>query len=225
MIIKVDHLNDSQAISACRQAGVSCLGIDVDFTAAERLEVLTSCNYSDVSFRFTLPDVGENQCVEICRSKRPFAAEFVGHFIPTPVTCRILLSFVTCIIFSGIDASHDTDSAWILSRYADLLDIKNAYFQVDLLEETDNAWKRLKCSELSDELDELTVSDINRIAQSHKLLLNVNYTTANVTAILQAFPNACGMALALESEDWRRSYSLEQIVNIVTKARALELGS
>jgi len=215
LIVKIDQLAERGDVEFCRQIGANYIGIPIaNASELERLAQLTGGDASDVSLRLDLREISEDESVKICRQQRPKSVDFVGHFVPSKATCDCLLSEGFELFFSNIEASYDTDPSWILSRYEELWGLERTSFQVDLLEQTEDAWRILR-DEVSDEYDELSIEDINSLSQQHNLVVNLNFTPRNICEIMRCLPRVLGVALSLETCGFRRSYSLEEVKEII----------
>ena len=184
------------------------------FTSSKGCSDYRDNDFSDVCFRFDLREITEEECMEVCREYCPLGLDFTGYQPPTKATCLKILSENFLVFFSNIIADYDTDPSWILSRYKDLLNLNNTFFQIDLIEQMDDAWCFLKHLN-SEDCNELTISDIINITLKHNIILNLNFTESNFSEILQAFPHICGVAFSLDQKSIRRSNTTQQIKNIL----------
>lgn len=223
-IIKIDHLESKKDVTICRDMGVNYLGISVsDSSIVRQIIQIIDNDFSDICLRFDLSDISEEECIEVCRCYQPRGVDFIGHFLPTKATCRTLLSEQFQVFFSNIEASYDTDPSWILGRYHDddLLGLKNTYFQIDLVEEFEDAWTILR-DVVSENCDELTISDINEISQKHNLILNINFRMNNIAEIIQTLPSISGVVFSLDQNGLCRSYTTRQVEDILRTQQWIE---
>ena len=212
---KVDSVGSAEDVAFCRDIGVSYLGIPVtDISDLERIRHTVSDDFSDVCYRFDLREIPEDECVKFCQLRQPSAVDFVGHFLPKKATCEDLLSKRSKVFFSNIEASYDTDPSWILSRHHELLGLENTIFQIDLLEQTEDAWVILR-GVVSEDRDELTIADIDKITKQQDTFLNLNFTSSNFSEILESFPHTRGVTFSLEQSNFRRWYTLQQIEDVI----------
>ena len=217
-MVKVDSIGSAKDVAICRDIGVSYLGIPVsDVSDLERIRHTVSDDFSDVCYRFDLREIPEDECVKFCQLQQPLAVDFVGHFLPNKATCVDLLSKRSKVFFSNIEASYDTDPSWILSRHHELLGLENTLFQIDLLEQTEDAWGILR-DVVSEDRDELTIADIDKITKQHDTFLNLNFTSSNFSEILESFPHIRGVTFSLEQCNFRRWYTLQQIEGVVQRS-------
>ncbi len=214
LLIKVDHTQSRDDVVFCRKIGVNCLGITITNAADMNwIGQITKGDVSDVCLRFDLSITSEDEIIKTCHQIRPWGIDFTGHFVPGKENCQALISEGFRLFFSNIEASYDTDPSWILSRYEELHGLQNTFFQIDLLEETADAWCILR-NEVSDESGELTLRDLDSLSQQHNILLNLNFTSSNIIEIMQTLPSISGIAFSLSTSEFRRPYSLEEIYNI-----------
>ncbi len=216
-MFKVDGIVNVEDVPSLRDIGVSILGISVaDAANLERLRHIVSDDYTDVCYRFDLRKITDDECVKVCEMQQPLAVDFVGHFLPTKEVCEALLAKGINVFFSNIEASYDTDPSWILSRHHKLLALKNTNYQIDLLEQTEDAWRILR-DVVSEDRDELTVADIDLITKKQCVFLNLNFTPSNVTEIWKRIPNARGISFSLEQSSFRRWYTTQMIKEVVNR--------
>lgn len=210
-MVKVDSIRSAEDVVFFREIGVNYLGIPVvGISDLERTRSVVSDDFSDVCYRFDLREISEDECVKFCQFQEPLAVDFVGHFLPNRSTCEAVLSKQSQVFFSNIEASYDTDPSWILSRHHELLDLENTFFQIDLLEQTEDAWRILR-DVVSEDRDELTIADIDEMTKQHDTFLNLNFTPSNFFEILESFPSVRGVTFSLEQCNFRRWYTKQQI--------------
>lgn len=125
-----------------------------------------------------------------------------NHNVPDIADIKILSSENIQMIYSYIEASHDSDPAWILSRfdenrYASREILNAAYFQIDVFSDfSDDAWNFIK-HESPKYPEETQIADINQIAKDWPLLLSFNYSPENICEIINSFSDIKGISMVL----------------------------
>jgi hypothetical protein len=100
------------------------------------------------------------------------------------------------LIVSRVDASHDDDPGWLLSPVHELADPNIAFVEIELLPDQDDAWQFL-CQESPKFPDELQLDDIVALGSDTPLLVSLNVTAENVTAIVHRLQNVRGLSMTL----------------------------
>ena len=114
---------------------------------------------------------------------------------------------------SRLDADHDDDPSWVLSRYEEILS-EPAYFQVEALTSMRDSWRFWK-DESPRFPDELQIGDVEELARRHPVLIALDFDPSTVLEVLDRIPSARGIALALVDDPERERavhcHGLEQI--------------
>jgi hypothetical protein len=108
-------------------------------------------------------------------------------------------------IYKSIGASYDDDPAWIISEI-EQIEIPNiSYFQLDLLNDINDAWNFFK-NECPSYEDELQINDVNKIAFNYPLIISLDFSPTNIVEIISFLPNVNGLNFTLGSNPKRDDF-------------------
>jgi len=231
-LIKVDRVCSVDEAKAVEELGAGLIGVPLDPDprfADRRTVAMELAAEIGASLRtaglVAMVDLREDPFDGIRRA-RAIGARLVqplGGAIPEPQVRAALREAGISIVYAGIEAAHDDDPAWILSRYTTVDDLQAAFFQVDVLPEYRNAWQVLRDESPAYD-DELQIDDLNQLARGHDLVAVLDYTPQNVAQIVAALPAFRGVALTLADHATRTDVHFTGYAQALEVLRALRGG-
>jgi len=201
-IIKVDRVSSVKEAHELETLGVDIIGIALQSRTKLDEQYLVSQSVAH-SIREALVSAqlcGEvdinDDLVALTKNYKFDFIQFPKTEIPLPYLRKRLKELGVGLIYSGIEASYEDDPSWILSRFEQEQALYAAYFHVDLLTDIENSWHFLK-KESIEYPDELQIDDINQIASQYPLLITLDFSSENITEIINNFPSIQGVNFKL----------------------------
>lgn len=213
--VKVDNVRSIDEATSLCSAGADII--------SARPEVLSGFGSVDsildrLCVCFDLTKCSEQSCVDFLQQSPEFNyVEFAGHILPSRQFVSNVISGRSQIIFSQINADHDTDPSWILSRHLEEAYDVDCVYQLLLACDIANGWNWLMRD--ADE-ETLQNSDIDRISRTYRTMITVDFTPNNVKEIVEALPTVEGFALPVQpAASSGPSFSIEDITTIIRRLR------
>jgi hypothetical protein len=235
-VIKVDRVNSIEEATELESLGVQiiCVEIDPIYTFHDGRKISLDmaheirhslkrsslcCEFLDMS-KYSFDIIKSLNCKYIQCSRFSIIREDIR---------QKLASEEIGIIYSDFNISYDHDASWIMTRFEDENPetLNASFYDIDLINDFEKSWDFF-VNECPKHSELLQVYEINELASSYPILVSIDYSTDNITEILNTISNIKGMSFRLGENPQRndvRYISYSELIELLSFFHSSSINS